>query len=94
MVVSSCVHDRVVLARLTAEDAPEVVEAPGVRPPIERARGTLDVVRCQVPFAESGGRIAIARRAADEGAQSFGRPRIIRGTDQASSPIDPNPTAW
>ncbi len=50
---------RVPLAGLAAEEAPEVVEPPGVRPAVERAARPLLVVRRQVPLAEDAGRIAV-----------------------------------
>ena len=46
--------DRVPLAGLTAQEAPEVVKAPPVRPPVERARRALLPIGCQVPLAERG----------------------------------------
>ena len=47
------------LARLAAEEAPEVVEAPGVRPAVEGARRALHVVGRQVPLAEGRGDVAV-----------------------------------
>ena len=46
--------DRIPLAGLTAEEPPEIVEPPPVRPPAERARRALLAIRCQVPLAERG----------------------------------------
>ena len=50
---------RVVLARFAAEEPPEVVEPPAVRPAIERPRWSLLRVRGQVPLAERRGRVAV-----------------------------------
>ena len=47
------------LARAAAEDPVEVVEAPAVRPPVERPSRTLLPVRCQVPLAERGRAVAV-----------------------------------
>ena len=58
--------DRVVLARLAAEDAPEVVEAPGVRPAVERPGCPLDVIGSQVPLAEPRGRVTVPLQRANE----------------------------
>ena len=46
--------DRIPLAGLTAQKAPEIVKAPPVRPPAERARRALLPIGCQVPLAERG----------------------------------------
>ena len=50
---------RVELARLAAEEPPEVVEPPAVRPAIERPGRSLLVVRRQVPLAERRGRVPV-----------------------------------
>ena len=50
---------RVVLARLAAQEAPEVVEPEPVGPAVERARRTLLMVRRQVPLAERRGAVAV-----------------------------------
>src|SRR6202007_899983 len=44
---------------LAAQEPPEVVKAPGVRPPAERARRALLAVRCQVPLAECGRAVTV-----------------------------------
>ena len=51
--------DRVPLAGLTAQEPPEVVEAPPVRPPAERARRALLAIRRQVPLTERGRAVAV-----------------------------------
>src|SRR5215467_1759897 len=51
--------DRVVLARRAGQEPPPVVETPGLRPMVDRARRTLHVVRRQVPLAEPAGDIAV-----------------------------------
>ena len=50
---------RVPLARAAAEDPVEVVEAPAVRPPVERPGRTLLAVGRQVPLAERRGAVAV-----------------------------------
>ncbi len=70
---------RVVLARLAAEDAPEVVEPPGVRPAVERPGRSLNVIRGQVPLSESGGRVAVALKRSDEGSAVLGHACRIAG---------------
>ena len=57
---------RVVLACLAAEDAPEAIEAPRVRPAVERPGCTLDAIGGQMPLAEAGGRVAVALKRPDE----------------------------
>ena len=47
------------LARAAAEEAVEVVEAPAVRPAVERPGGALLAVRGQVPLPERGGAVAV-----------------------------------
>ena len=56
----------VVLARLAAEDPPEAIETPPVRPAVERPSRPLDVIGSQVPLAEPGGRVAVALKRPDE----------------------------
>ena len=51
--------DRIPLPGLTAQEPPEVVKAPGVRPPAERARRALLAIRRQVPLAERGRAVAV-----------------------------------
>ena len=67
----------VVLARLAAENAPEVIEAPGVRPAVERPGGPLDVVRSHVPLAEPGGRVAVALKGPHKGSAVLRHARRI-----------------
>ncbi len=50
---------RIPLTRPTAEDPVEVVEAPAVRPPVERPGRTLLTVRCQVPLPERGRAVSV-----------------------------------
>ena len=50
---------RVVLARLAAQEAPEVVEPEPVGPAVERARRTLLMVRRQMPLAERRRAVAV-----------------------------------
>ncbi len=50
---------RVPLAGATAQEPVEVVEAPAVRPPVQRPRRSLLAVRGQVPLAERGGAVAV-----------------------------------
>ena len=50
---------RVPLARAAAEEPVEVVEAPAVRPPVERPGRTLLAVGREVPLAEGGGAVAV-----------------------------------
>ena len=69
------------LARLAAEEAPEVVEPPGVRPPVERAARPLLVVRRQVPLAEDRGRIAVLLQDLRERSAILGQePCVARGS--------------
>ncbi len=51
--------NRIPLPGLTAQEAPEVVKAPPVRPPAERARRALLAIRRQVPLAERGGAVPV-----------------------------------
>ena len=51
--------DRVVLTRRPTQEAPPVVKAPCLRPVVERACRSLDVVRCEVPLAEPARHVAI-----------------------------------
>ena len=51
--------ERVVLARLTPEKAPVVVEAEAGRPAVEGPARALLVVRCQVPLADAGGQVPV-----------------------------------
>ena len=53
-------NDRIVLARLAAEEAPKVIEAQSARPAVERSGRPLLVVGRQVPLAERRGVVAIA----------------------------------
>ena len=50
---------RVPLTRPTAQDPVEVVESPAVRPAVERSRGSLLAVGCQVPLADRRGAVAV-----------------------------------
>ena len=50
---------RIPLTRAAAEDPVEVVEAPAVRPPVERPGRTLLTVRCQMPLPERGRAVAV-----------------------------------
>ncbi len=64
--------DRVVLAGGAAQEAPPVVEAPRLRPVVERAGRALHVVRGEVPLAEPAGDVAVfledaRKRRADSG---------------------------
>ena len=43
---------RIPLPRITAQEAIEIVEAPAIRPPLERPGGTLLAIGRQMPFAE------------------------------------------
>ncbi len=52
-------QDRIPLTRSTAEDPVEVVEAPAVRPPVERPGRTLLTVRCQMPLPERGRAVSV-----------------------------------
>ena len=70
---------RVVLARLAAEDAPEAIESPGVRPAVERAGCALDVIGGQVPLAEAGGRVAVALKRPDERSAVLRHARRVAG---------------
>ena len=69
--------DRVVLAGLAGEEAPEVVEAPGVRPAVERAGHALQVVGGQVPLAEAAGAVAVALQHAHERRAVLGARRRV-----------------
>jgi len=51
--------DGIVLACSAAQEAPEVIEAPGLRPVVERPGSTLDVVGREVPLAEATGHVAV-----------------------------------
>ena len=51
--------DRVVLAGRAGQEAPPVVEAPGLRPVVERARGAHRATGRQVPLAEAAGDVAV-----------------------------------
>ena len=51
--------DRIVLAGRTGQEAPPVIEAPRFRPMVERARGTLHVVRSEMPLAEPAGDVTV-----------------------------------
>ena len=70
---------RVVLARLAAEDAPEAIESPRVRPAVERPGCTLDVIGGQVPLAEPGGRVAVALKRPDERSAVLRHARAVAG---------------
>ena len=50
---------RVPLTRPAAQDPVEVVESPAVRPAVERPRGALLAVGCQVPLAERRRAVAV-----------------------------------
>ncbi len=81
--------DRVVLAGGAAQEAPEVVEAPGQRPPVERPGGALDVVRRQVPLAEAAGDVAVLAQDPRQRCARCGAPRrcsrgTARGTPRSS----------
>ena len=56
----------VVLTRLAAEEAPEVIEPPRVRPAVERSGRALEVIGGQVPLAETGRAVAVALQRPDE----------------------------
>ena len=47
------------MAGAAAENAIEVVEPPAVRPTVKRSGGALLPVRCQVPFADRRGAVAV-----------------------------------
>ena len=67
------------LARAAAEEPVEVVEAPAVRPPIERAGRTLLPVGRQVPLAEGRGAVAVVPKdARQRSAVPWQRRRIAR----------------
>ena len=51
---------RVVLARLAAQQPPEVIEPPRVRPPVERTGRPLHVIRGHMPFSEPAGAVTVA----------------------------------
>ena len=51
--------DRVVLAGRAGQEAPPVVEAPPLRPVVERPGRALDVVRGEVPLAEPAGDVPV-----------------------------------
>ena len=70
---------RVVLARLAAEDAPEAIEPPRVRPAVERPGCTLDAIGGQVPLAEPGGRVAVALKRPDERSAVLRHVRRVAG---------------
>ena len=59
--------DGVVLAGGAAEEAPPVVEAPGLGPVVERTGRALHVVRREVPLAEAAGDVAVLLEDAREG---------------------------
>ena len=56
----------VVLTRLAAEDPPEMIEPPRVRPAVKRAGCALEVVGSKVPLAEASGAVAVALERPDE----------------------------
>ena len=58
---------RVVLPRLAAEEAPEVVEPEAGRPAVERPRESLLVVRGEVPLPEPSRQVAVLLQDAREG---------------------------
>ena len=70
-------QDRVVLARLTAEESVEVVESQPARPAIERAGGALLVVGRQVPLAERGGGVAVALEDLGDAGGALGPRRVV-----------------
>ena len=67
------------LARLAAQEAPEVVEAPGVRPAVERARRALHVVGRQVPLAEGRGGVAVHLQRLRDGRAGLGQLGRVSG---------------
>ena len=67
------------LARLAAEEAPEVVEAPGVRPAVEGARRALHVVGGQVPLAEGRGAVAVHLQRLRDGRAALGQLGRVSG---------------
>ena len=67
------------LARLAAEEAPEVVEAPGVRPAVEGARRALHVVGRQVPLAEGRGGVAVHLQRLRDGRAGLGQLGRVSG---------------
>ena len=66
---------RIPLTRTAAEDPVEVVEAPAVRPPVERPGRTLLTVGCQVPLAERGRAVTVV-------AKDPGQRRAVSGQDR------------
>src|SRR5919112_1403997 len=71
--------ERIVLAGLAAEDAPEVVEAPGVGPQVERACGTLLLVGRHVPLAEGTGTVAVHLQDLRDRRRALGACRGVAG---------------
>ena len=67
------------LAGFTAQEPPEVVKAPGVRPPGERARRALLAIGCQVPLAERGRAVPVALQHLRERRAVFRNERRISG---------------
>ena len=82
---------RVVLARLAAEDAPEAVESPGVRPAVERPGRPLHVIGRHVPLSESGGRVAVALKRPDEGSAVLRHARRVAGERSGELADRPEP---
>src|SRR5207249_8808023 len=72
-------QQRIVVAVLTAKEAPEVVEAQGVGPAVEGAGGPLLIVRREMPLAER--RRAVAAVAQDLGnrGRASGPHRVVAG---------------
>ncbi len=67
----------IVLAGLAAEEPPEIVEAPGVGPQVERAGGPLLMVGRQVPLAETGRAVAIHLQHLRERRRGLGTGRAV-----------------
>ena len=64
--------DRVVLARSTAQEAPPVVEAPRLRPVVERTSRSRDVARREVPLTEPAGDVTVLLQDAGKGGAAPG----------------------
>src|SRR5262245_6844683 len=76
--------DRVVLSQhrielpgFTAQKSPEIIEAERVRPAIERPGWSLLVVRCQVPFADRSGVVAVELKNLGNGCGAGGPIRVV-----------------
>ena len=71
--------DRVVLAGRAGQEAPPVVEAPGLRPVLERPRGTHLAPGRHVPLAEAAGDVPVLLEDPGQGrAAARPRPRVAR----------------